>query len=350
MSILITTQSYKNDIPTEYGYLLEADENNGSIIRMCKIETPDLSNVLGERIKPGLRGLFVYEDKIYVSTTNKVIAIDPKSFKAINEYSHKWMSDLHGIYVNHDGIWVTSSLLDAAILYDFDCRPRNALWFSETFLYKERLQVDKAVDWRLRGKYFRGFRQFHANHIELKNGQVCITGRGKKNNGRIIRIEKNHFLKKEHILDKDINLFAKGLHGAHDGIWHNGLFWITESAGSTIAAINQKGKIVYRKKIKKEEGEKVTYGSIKERISTNIRKLLLNMPGKKIALWTRGMCFTNTHIFVGQSTWSGDSYAKARVIKIEKKTNRISDCFYFDIPDYPEQRIFQLWIYQRNRE
>lgn len=75
------------------------------------------------------------------------------------------MSGLHGIYVNNDGIFVASSLPDAVILYDFSGYPKSSVWLTETFLYNKKSSVDKSMDWRQRGKDFRGFREFHSNHV-----------------------------------------------------------------------------------------------------------------------------------------------------------------------------------------
>ena len=51
MSICVTTQSYKNDVPTEYGLLLDMEEENGQITRVCRIDTPTRSDD-GGRVKP----------------------------------------------------------------------------------------------------------------------------------------------------------------------------------------------------------------------------------------------------------------------------------------------------------
>ena len=97
---------------------MELDENSGEILRSCRIDTPvDYPGKSKGRIKPGLRGVCVYKNKIYTATWNKIVIIDPATFSVEREISHKWMSDLHGISVDDDGMWVTSSLPDAAILY-----------------------------------------------------------------------------------------------------------------------------------------------------------------------------------------------------------------------------------------
>lgn len=342
MGLIVSTQSYKNDIPTEYGYLLEIDENSGRIIRKLKIDTPVTNINPNERIKPGLRGLYIYKGDVFVATWNKIIIVDLFSFEIKKELSHKWMSDLHGIFVNENGIWVTSSLPDAVILYDFEGLPQSSLWFPETFLYREPKKVDKTADWRKLGKNFRGFKEYHANHINITNNHVYVTGRGQNSNGKVIFINKYNFINKEYVKDESIQVLTKGLHGPHDGIWDNFHFWVTETLGSTIASINLNGKIKYRKKIKESENEKISFNGINDFIKIFIKEKFLNKPGKKMTHWTRGLFINDKHIYVGQSTKAGDCNSRARIIKIVRNNYEIADCFYLDIDNYPEMRIFQI--------
>jgi len=340
MNILISTQSYKEDIPTPYGYLLECDGQDGSIIRKKRIETPVETEVKGERLKPGLRGLFIYNEEIYTATWNKVLVLDKKNFSVKMILTHKWMSDLHGICVDEDGIWITSSLPDALILFDFSGNLISSLWFPETRFSKDTRQVDKNVDWRMRGKTFRGFYDFHCNNVTIKDGLVYVTGR---TGGRIITFQKKEFINSPQLTDRSLTLFKEGLYGPHDGLWHDNLFWVTETLNSSIAAINPKGKVKLRKTITATEGEKVTYNNPIEYLKYNVIRKIRRKHGKRVTHWTRGMCIIDNSIYVGQSTWAGNTHSRARIIKLDKKSRKITDCLYLDIPDYPETRIYQLF-------
>jgi hypothetical protein len=346
MSIIISTQSYKNEVPTTFGYLLELNDNSGTVIRKAKIETPVDCKFRGDRIKPGLRGIYVYENLIYTSTWNKIVVLRLDTFEIIRTISHQWMSDLHGIFVNEDGIWVTSSLPDAVILYDFDGSPISALWLPETSLYEKRIQVNKSSDWRSRGKNYRGFLEFHANHVEVKGDYVFITGRGQgKKEGRIIRVDKRSFINGQNMDDGNITLFARNLHGPHDGIWDSDKVWVTETLGSTLTSINGYGKVINRKKVLASENDRVHYSDTKEWLKYQILGFL-GKPGKKMTHWTRGLCLYKGNFFVGQSQMAGildAGYSAARIIKINKEKMKITDCFYLDIKDYPETRIFQIF-------
>ena len=343
MSLYVTTQSYRNDVPTTYGLLLEIDEQNGKILRNCRVDTPvDYPGKSKGRIKPGLRGVCCYKDRIYTATWNKIAVIDPETFTVEREISHKWMSDLHGISVDDDGMWVTSSLPDAAILYTHSGEPRCVCWMSESNLYDNYTEVDKSLDWRYIGKYTRGFMEYHANHIEVVGDWIYITGRGQELYGRVVRIPRETFLSKPRIENDDIELVSDRLFGPHDGLWADEMFWVTETGNASIAGMTNSGKIAVRKKVRGSEAEKIPYEGLQDFLKTTIKEKLLNRPGKKVTMWTRGLGATNDAFWVGQSTWAGDATSRARLIKVNKSDHKISDCFYLDIPDYPETRIFQV--------
>lgn len=340
MSLLISTQSYDNDKPTPYGLLVDMDEKTGEILRKLRIETPVITKNENERLKPGLRGLYQYKNNIYVASWNTVFIVNNDSFEVTGQISHKWMSDLHGIFVNEDGIWVTSSLPDALILYDFQGRPLASLWMSETFIYKPNIEIDKEEDWRYKGKDFRGFREYHANNVEVKGEYVYLTGRGENSQGRVLRFLKSAFLQKDKLEDEDLELIIQGLFGPHDGTWNNDLYWVTETMNSSIAGININGKIVIRKKVL-GKNDRVRYNGVKDVLKT-IKKKLKKKGGKMVTHWTRGLCINEDHIFVGQSTWAGETASRARVVKLDKSSKKLLNTFYIDIPNYPETRIYQV--------
>ena len=341
MSLLISTQSYLDDVPTPYGLLVSIDENSGEIIHQFRIDTPVDATNEGGRLKPGLRGLFEYQGHIYTATWNTIFVINKSTWEVVNEISHKWMSDLHGIFVDDDGIWVTSSYPDAMILYDFDGSVKGALWMPETFIYDPKVEVDKEMDWRYKGKDFRGFREYHVNHVEVRGDKVYITGRGNKNQGRVIHFAKHDFLTKPKLADEDITLMISGLYGPHDGLWYEDQYWVTETKNSSIACMDEHGEIIDRKKITATEDEAIKYSGAKDFVKYQLRELF-NKSGKMVTHWTRGLAISDGYIYVGQSTWAGDKESKARVVKIDKSSNKIVDCFYLDIPDYPETRIYQI--------
>ena len=181
---LITTQSYRHeygtgdDIPTQYGYLVETDFNGA--MRLLRVPTPT-DTPHDERIKPGLRGLVAWNGRIYAASWNTVHIIDYPALAIVDSFSHPLMADLHGLFVDESGLWVTSSLIDSVLKFDHDRQLRGMLAISETPLYprNRRKPVDRAADYRLRGKERAGFSYFHANHVSGYGDRfVLVTGRG----------------------------------------------------------------------------------------------------------------------------------------------------------------------------
>lgn len=186
MPMIVTTHSYNKDKPKEYVLLLEIDETSGDICRSQRVDTSVSPPRAKGRIKPGLRGIAKYRDELYIMVWNSIVVVNLCTFEVSKIISHRWMSDLHGIYVNEDRRWVTSTFSDALILCNFDAKPINICWFLEKDVDPELISFDRDLDWRLIGKEFRGFNLFHRNHVEVKRDTVYVTGHGgNTKNGRI---------------------------------------------------------------------------------------------------------------------------------------------------------------------
>ena len=341
MPLIVSTQSYCKDKPTEYGLLLEVDEESGALRRSLKIETPVSPPGATGRIKSGLRGIARFGSDLFVSTWNSIVIVDAIKFEVKRSISHSWMSDLHGIFVNGDGIWVTSTLPDALILYDFEANPINACWFSETDIYQEQKLVDKSLDWRLIGKRFRGFNMFHCNHVVVSGDTVYVTGRGgHTKNGRIYTLLRSSFVKPGEDMASP-RLLVEGLFGPHDGTHDSNSIWVTETSNSSVAEIDMTGSIKSRFRISDGHLESTVF-----RISDNVLTSLRNKLGKpstRISHWTRGLAVSGSRLYVGQSTWVGSDVSQARIVRVNAVTGRICDIFPIEIADYPESRIFQLF-------
>jgi hypothetical protein len=313
---LISTQSYKHEyatgeeIPTQFGYLLEMDFHGFE--RRLSIPTPT-ANPNDERIKTGLRGISVYEGIIYVASWNAVHRIQAATFSYLDSFSHPLMADLHGIHVDSQGIYVSSSLIDALLAFDFEHNLKQVFQLSQTSLYPSAIRgsVDLSQDYRLRGKEFAGFRSFHANHVTAYDDKyLLLTGRGDKvNNGRVLKVARDL---------SDFKIWMKGLLGPHDGLWlSGGAFATTETEGSSIAVIDPNGLLGPRLRSR------------------------LKLPRTEEKYWTRGLAEgPDSTLLVGRSVWKGD-VRDASVIQIDRSGNQLAQ-FALKIPDYPECRIFQI--------
>ena len=313
---LITTQSYRYEyaedleIPTEYGYLVETDF--AGFTRWLSIPTPT-DSPYDERLKSGLRGISIRDRKLYIASWNTVHIVDYDTFVAVDAFSHPLMSDLHGIHVDDDGIWVTSSLIDSILHFDWKRNLQNVLTISNTTLYpsQHRAEVDLTQDYRLRGKVKAGFTSFHANHItSYDDAHVLVTGRGPgPKDGRVLKMDRKTL---------EYKLWIKGLHGPHDGLFLSSeLFAVTETNGSTVAIC----------KLRRWRRPKV------------VRRI--QMPSSENKYWTRGLAVApDGHLYVGRSVWKGDNRL-ALVVEFTPDGKVITE-HELNLPDYPECRIFQI--------
>lgn len=313
---LISTQSYKHeyatgeDFPTQFGYLIETDFHGFE--RRLSIPTPTESP-FGERIKTGLRGVCLHNGIIYVASWNTIHRIQAGPFTYLDNFSHPLMADLHGLHVDDQGIWVTSSLIDALLSFDFKHQLTGLFQVSKTSLYPKAIRgpIDTNKDYRLRGKEFAGFRSFHANHVTaLNDDYLLLTGRGDKtNNGRVLKVKRDL---------SDFGVWVKRLLGPHDGLWlSTGRFATTETEGSSIALIEPRG--LFGPRLYKR----------------------IQLPRTQEKYWTRGLAEgPASSLLIGRSVWKGDT-RNASVLQMDLDGNQLNQ-FQLNIPDYPECRIFQV--------
>jgi hypothetical protein len=251
------------------------------------------------------------------------------------------MSDLHGLFVNEEGIWVTSTLPDAVILYDFEGQPIQSVWFSETTAYPEIKKIDKTIDWRLCVKGFREFNLFHCNHVEVYKGRVFVTGRGgPTKNGRVYEFEESEFCRPGSNHDWSPKLVVDGLFGPHDGVVRDDGIWVTETSNSSVAKIGLDGAIKRRIRLwtSKESG---VFGSSLDNVVAGVKNRL-GKPGPQLSHWTRGLAVTDDYLYVGQSTWAKSGRSNARVLIVNSKSGSMERVLPIEVADYPEARIFQV--------
>lgn len=313
---LVTTQSYRHEydqeveIPTEFGYLVETDFNGYT--RWLSIPTPT-DSPYNERLKTGLRGISIRDKKLYVASWNAVHIVDYTSFSVVDTFSHPLMSDLHGMHVDDDGIWVTSSLIDSVLHFDWNRNLQGVLTIPNTNLYpiEHRQDIDLSKDYRLRGKVRPGFTSFHANHItRCDDEHVLVTGRGPGlQDGRVLKVSRKSLKYK---------VWINRLHGPHDGLFLDPkTFALTETNGSTVAIFKLRRWL-------------------KPRLQQRIK-----MPPSEAQYWTRGMAAVpDGRLYVGRSVWKGDNRL-ASVVEFTPNGKVIAE-HELNLPDYPECRIFQI--------
>jgi hypothetical protein len=313
---LLTTQSYRHEyetgveIPTPFGYLVETDFD--SFQRVLIIPTP-VDSPHGERIKPGLRGLCFLDGKLYVASWNAVHVVDYDTFEVLETFSHPLMSDVHGILVDARHICITSTLIDALLIFDRSRNLEQVLQLSPTALYPQELraEVDLDQDYRLRGKPEVAFSSFHINHVAiLDDEKLLVTGRGARwQTGRVLLVDRRSLA---------FDIWLAELYGPHDGQFiEPGLFALTETNEDSVAVFKVDGR----------------------KPPELLRRIYL--PRSVDRFWTRGLAVATNHdLLIGRSAWKGED-RKAIVLRVNLQ-GEVSAHYELDLPDYPECRIFQI--------
>ena len=250
------------------------------------------------------------EEKEYLYAQEQTAKIDKLS-------SYGYGASMPGfsiIYVDEYGIWVTSSLIDSVLKFDWQWDLQGVLAVPETRLYPRKLRhtVDLNEDYRLRGKVQAGLHNFHANHVTPYDSRyMLVTGRGDlPGGGRVILVNRQNM---------HYRLWAKGLEGPHDGLFIRlDRFVVTETDTSSVAIV--KPSIIWP--------------------PTRIERRLFLPSGEK-KYWTRGLCLgPEGSLLVGRSVWKGGD-GVASVVRISLDGEFISE-HALEIENYPECRIFQI--------
>ncbi len=312
---LITTQSYRHqaggaEIPLQHSFLAETDFRG--YVRLLSIPTPT-ETPWGERIKGGLRGIAHWGGRLFVASWNTVHMVDYAGFEVIEAFSHPLMADLHGIFVDEQGIWLASSLIDSLLKFSHQWDLQGVLNLTNTSLYPQnaRRALDLSRDYRLHGKLEDGFYDYHVNHI-LGYGRdhVLATGRGDQDdNGRVILVNRES-MKFQVWLDR--------LYGPHDGLFLDAdKFAVTETSSASVAIFRMMrgGKPALERRA--------------------------FLPQTEARYWTRGLAVRpNGNFLVGRSVWRGED-GPASVVELAADGKFVAE-HILHIPDYPECRIFQI--------
>ncbi|MBD2039818.1 hypothetical protein [Microcoleus sp. FACHB-672] len=119
------------------GFLLELDWENNRVKE--KIPIPlDSSHPFwnargGNR---GGRGVFVHNGILYVATAMSILKFDSQ-LNQVGEIVHPYLAGLHEIYINSEGIWITSTVHDLVLKLDFQGNLIDEWWGSESKILQQ---------------------------------------------------------------------------------------------------------------------------------------------------------------------------------------------------------------------
>jgi hypothetical protein len=145
--------------------------------------------------KYGGTGMVTYEGKLYVGSWNGVYVFSLPHLSFETFISNRLMQDIHGIHVDHRGIFTTLTGQDTLVLTGFDGQILDAVTVRSDLSLIRNDELQK-TDWRFFGKQHRGSTGvFHFNHINATGKKILLTSRNTssiveitmdKNSGQLI--------------------------------------------------------------------------------------------------------------------------------------------------------------------
>lgn len=135
--IFATTVLRGSDSHDLTGFILELDWQNNRVKEQVPIPLDSAHPFWNARGgNRGGRGVFVHDTTLYVATAMSVLMFDSE-LKQIGELTHPYLAGLHEIYVDSEGIWLTSTVHDLVVKLDFDGNVIDEWWGSESQLLQQ---------------------------------------------------------------------------------------------------------------------------------------------------------------------------------------------------------------------
>lgn len=151
--------------------LLILDLESETIAR--QVEIPGLTPDSVPRGKRGISGLRGYGGKLYVATWDRISVLDGE-FRVLRTYTDRRFSDLHGIHVDDESLWVTSTNIDGVYrISDHEVHPFWHAWESRSMGPTASLQADR--DYRGLEKRDTGLHRWHVNGVLVTAEYVFVT-------------------------------------------------------------------------------------------------------------------------------------------------------------------------------
>lgn len=132
MRVIATTVIRGDSNPELTGYLFEIDWHVKSVKRKVPIPVntshPFWNARGGNR---GGRGVVFFNGVLFVATATSILKYDV-DMKLIGTLDHKLFAGLHEMFVDSDGIWLTSTVHDLVLKIDFNGEIIDKWWGSES--------------------------------------------------------------------------------------------------------------------------------------------------------------------------------------------------------------------------
>lgn len=179
MEMVLATVVIRNGDPEENGLIYEIDWKSRTIVHREVIPSPQLDDLGPRGGARGARGVVSDSGLHYVANFNTVFVFD-ENWRKVGEISHPLFNGLHEIEVVSDGLWVTSTGLDAVLKVDFHGNLLSSVFLGEIEeTLREKLAIsprfiDKTADHRSI-VYPNSELVTHVNTVKIYDDEVLIS-------------------------------------------------------------------------------------------------------------------------------------------------------------------------------
>lgn len=284
------------------GYLFDLDLATGKTLARRPIGVAD--DVLWGRRggNRGGRGVFVAKGRIYAATASSVLVFDSR-LKMLQQITNPMLAGLHEIFVENDGIWVTSTIHDIVLKMDFSGNTLDVWRGSESTVLQNFFgfagrNIDLHLDFpgasyeRQIERYI-GEERLHVNTVQVYEGAVYVFSLSRK---ALIRIRP---------LPEQVIMRDGALDSPHNGmINRQGMIMVNDTR-------NQRLRFYDR-------GNGRCLQSIRTMLSRTGASTQFALPG-----WQRGLCHVEGDVYlVGTSP--------ASVFEVDVATREIGRVYQLD--------------------
>jgi len=214
MRVLISTvHRVANDRQT-HGFLAEIDWPRKRVLRL--IEAPPIFSQFSARNRGGrrgLRGITLFDGLIWVASCDALFGLSRSTLELDRIISHPWMSHVHEIVSDDDGIWITSTGGNGIFKVNADQRSIESHWLNGEPREDLRVHLDRSRD------------VFHINTVFRREGEVFAYSMV---TGQVFRRE-----------SLGLTMFAQLEPGCHNVVLTRHGWFRNESASSTVRIGNR---------------------------------------------------------------------------------------------------------------
>jgi len=221
MVTVLATTVVRNGFEGHNGYLFEIDWDLKRIVHQLEIHNPLIDDLGPRGGARGARGVVSGNGHYYVANFNTIFVFD-SSWQLVREISHPLFNGIHEIECDIDGLWVSSTGLDAVLKVDWHGQLLESIFLGELgqswrdLLHIQSRQIDKHADHR-EIIYSTANHVTHVNSVKLHDNKpyLCLY-----NQGAVISLDPLNIV----VPPSDISGFHNGMRVSDDLILANSSF------------------------------------------------------------------------------------------------------------------------------